>query len=259
MLTGLALGWALAGGGASAQNSPSHPDWSGLYSNPSLAAFQGRKVDLHGFASANADLDPVVMGHLQPWAAALMEATDTEADDTGAVCLSSGIFRHPSTVAGFQFIFLPDKILMVSTDVQQVGTRRIYLTDKHPANLPYTWNGHSIGHWEGDTLVVDTVGFNDKSWLMSGRDPHTEELHVVERIRAVADGELIEVATTVEDRKALTTPYGFTRYYNRTNQDFPQEICNGTPGEQQRWNGIRKDAIQRQLQRKVQSTVAQQP
>src|SRR4029077_11000879 len=98
-----------------------------------------------------------------------------------------------------------DRIILPSTMLNVVGVRRIYLMDRHPAHLAASWLGHSIGRWEGDTFVIDTIGFNDKSWLMSGMEPHTEELHVVERVRAVGDGSLLEFRTTVEDRKALTS------------------------------------------------------
>jgi hypothetical protein len=175
-----------------------------------------------------------------------MEATDTEAEDTGAICQLAGMFRHPTTVAGFQWLQEPGEVLMVSTILQEVGVRRVYLTDKHPKRLPHTWLGHSIGRWEGDTLVVDTVGFNDKSWLMSAMQPHTEELHVIERIRAVADGALLEVVTTVDDWKTLTGPYTYSRYYQKAAAEPEETVCNGEPGEPQRWWKKRQEAIARQ-------------
>jgi len=64
--------------------------------------------------------------------------------------------------------------------------------------------GHSIGRWDGDTLVIDTVGFNDKSWI--GLYPHTERLHVVERYRRVDMGHL-EITMTLEDPGAFTKPW----------------------------------------------------
>ena len=124
-----------------------------------------------------------------------------------------------------------------------VGVRRIYMTDRHPKRLPATWAGHSIGRWEGDTLVVDTIGFNDKSWLMSSMMPHTQELHLVERIRAVGDGSLLEFHSTVEDVKALTSPYSYTRYYKKTGGEYVESLCNSEPGDMRMWDGFRKHAL----------------
>jgi len=67
--------------------------------------------------------------------------------------------------------------------------------------------GDSIGKWEGDTLVIDTVGFNDKTWLDRGGLPHSEDLHVVERIRRV-DHDTLEIKITIDDPKAYTKTWG---------------------------------------------------
>jgi hypothetical protein len=231
------------------------PDWTGIYNivGDILDDVRGVHEDLGEFKPLHPGLfgpdglDTVVKRHLQPWATAKMDASDGAADDLGAICQLAGIFRHPPGVAGFMWLMTPGKILMVSTDLNEVGVRRIYLTDKHPRNLAPTWNGHSIGHWEGRTLVVDTVGFNDKSWLNTSLEPHTEELHVVERIRAVADGSLLEVYTTIDDRKALTAPYSYSRYYKKTTAEFAEvELpCNSEPGDQQMWNYMRHNALKK--------------
>ena len=211
-------------------------DWSGRYT-------MARGADLRGFQPVNQRLDDVVMKALQPWARLKIAETNGVADDTGAVCNLAGLFRHLSVLGNFYWIPGDGKIIMAaSMEVEIAGVRRIYLNRGHPPNLPHTWLGDSVGHWEGDTLVVDTTGFNDKSWLMSGMEPHTEELHVVERFRQVAPG-LLEIQTTVDDRKALTTPYTYTRYEKKVNSEAPEQICNGDPGEQAEWVGFQKSAI----------------
>ena len=95
------------------------------------------------------------------------------------------------------------------------ATRTIHLdpVDPPPAD---TWMGHSVGRWEGDTLVVDVIGFNDKTWLADARDRptptsrgiwlHSDALHVVERWR-LADADTLEYQATVEDPKMLTRPW----------------------------------------------------
>jgi hypothetical protein len=77
--------------------------------------------------------------------------------------------------------------------------------------------GHAIGHWEGDTLVVDTVGFNDKTWLDRVGHPHSEALHVVERFRRV-DQNSLQDDITIEDPKAYTRPWTIHRMFKSMQQ-----------------------------------------
>lgn len=87
--------------------------------------------------------------------------------------------------------------------VRQIFTDR----QTHDTSLGPTWMGDSIGHWEGDTLVVDTTGFNDKTWLDRAGHPHSDQLHVTERIRRV-DKNTLQDELTFEDPKAYTRPWG---------------------------------------------------
>jgi hypothetical protein len=75
--------------------------------------------------------------------------------------------------------------------------------------------GESVGHYEGDTLVVDTIGFNDRTFVDSYRTPHTDKLHVVERFRLIDGGNTLEVAVTVEDPGAFHQPWSATRNRHR--------------------------------------------
>src|SRR5262249_49089764 len=134
------------------------------------------------------DLDKLIIAHLQPWAKAKMQATDGAADDTGAVCKADGIFRFPPFAGRFLWLPAPGKIVVGFGEINTAGIKRIYLNREHPKNLFPTWNGDSIGRWEGETLLVDTSGFNSKSWLMSAMEPHTEETRLTERIRRVTGG-----------------------------------------------------------------------
>jgi hypothetical protein len=108
--------------------------------------------------------------------------------------------------------------------------RRIY-TDgrKHPADLDLTWLGHSVGHWEGVTLVVDTVGTNGRGRPLNGyisgavnsktdnarRLPVSDQLHLVERIRLVGGGEYLEDEITISDPKTYTRPFTVKHYWQR--------------------------------------------
>ena len=223
--------------------SEGRPDGTGYYTlatNRELAG-TGLKQDARGEA-----LNDLIVPHLQPWAKARMEATDGVADDTGQVCLPDGIFRYPS-MAG-RFLWLPERgrIVMVFSNINTAGVRRIYLDRPHPKNPIPSWNGHSVGRWEGDTLLVDTVGFNDKSWLFGGMEPHTEEAHLIERIRRVGNGAFMEINITVEDRHALTSAYSYNRYYKKQPDaaGMPEDVCNEDPVT---WKQYRDQALKKQL------------
>jgi len=198
------------------------PDWTGYY-------MLARDRDAAGLNIISPDFSKTIADHLQPWAKLKMEETNGIADDTGAVCQPAGILRVPGTPFSGNFLFLPhgDKIVMAFYQNVTSRARRIYLNRQHPKNVPPTWNGHSIGHWEGDTLVVDTIGFNDKSWLSSDMAPHTEETHLMERMRQIQHNgsTYIEIVGTVEDRHALTSAYTYSRYYKKQPQEMPVIIC----------------------------------
>ena len=96
---------------------------------------------------------------------------------------------------------------------------------KHPAELDPTWFGHSIGSWEKDTLVIDTVGFNDKSWYDGRGTPHTEQLHTIERWTRLDLGRL-QNKVTIDDPGAYSRPFEVTINASTTIGDEVMEyIC----------------------------------
>jgi hypothetical protein len=95
----------------------------------------------------------------------------------------------------------------------------------HLKDLPGSWMGDSIGHWEGDTLVVDTTGFNDKTWVDRAGHPHSESLHVVERMRRV-DDKTLQIDVTIDDPIAYTKPWGGTLMFQaRPDWSLSELIC----------------------------------
>jgi hypothetical protein len=237
--TGFALVAILLCGTAYAQP----PDWTGRYT-------ELRGKSLGSLKQVSPNLSDVITAHLQPWARAKMEATDGVADDTGAICEPDGIFRYPVNAQGpGSFLWLPaaDKIVLIYAQINTAGVRRVYLNRKHPDHILPTWNGDSIGRWEGDTLLVDTIGFNDKSWLHPAMQPHTEETHLIERFRLLPDagGNIIEMTATVEDRHALTSAYTFTRYFRKSGESLPENICND---DIDIWKDFKNKALNRRLQ-----------
>ncbi len=122
------------------------------------------------------------------------------------------------------FVLYPAQpIFIVQTPKEVIVTwqadhmvRHIFLTDKHSANVKPSWFGESIGHYEnGDTLVVDTIGLNSRTFVDNYRTPHTDKLHVVERFKLTNVDSRIEVTVTVEDPGAFTTPWSAQQIYRR--------------------------------------------
>ena len=112
------------------------------------------------------------------------------------------------------FIQTPTEVLMTWQADHMV--RRVLLTDRHSANPTPSWFGESIGHYEnGDTLVIDTIGLNTRTFVDNYRTPHTDKLHVVERFKLARDAKTIEVTVTIDDSGAFTTPWSAMQRYRR--------------------------------------------
>jgi len=132
-------------------------------------------------------------------------------DDPEKFCLPNGAVRANP---------LPYKIVAGSQNDRAAVGRKYsqlpaILLDGRKPNLdiePESWSGLSNGKWDGDTLVVDTVGFNDKAWLDSTGKPHSDAMHLTERYKRPDLGHL-NVELTIDDAKAFTKPYSFTRSF----------------------------------------------
>jgi hypothetical protein len=132
---------------------------------------------------------------------------DNRKDSPQAHCLPAAVTR-----LGPLYEMVQSKaFLVVISDDDSPGFHQIYLDGRqHPKEPDYLWYGHSIGHWEGDRLVVDRVNFEENVWLDQESHPHSDKLHVVERYRRVDLGHL-ETETTVEDPGVLAKPWTMKR------------------------------------------------
>jgi hypothetical protein len=103
--------------------------------------------------------------------------------------------------------------------------REIYMDGRsHPSDPDPSWWGNSIGKWQGDTLVIDSVGFNDRTWLDYQGLPHTEALHLVERYRRV-DHDSLQLVLSIDDPKAYTKTWEATNNYKLKPWDIGEDIC----------------------------------
>jgi hypothetical protein len=123
-----------------------------------------------------------------------------------------------------QIVHTPREVIMLFEYDHMV--RHIFTDGRgHPGDLMPTWMGHSTGKWDGDTLVVDTVGFNDKSWLDRVGHAHSEQLHVVERMRRVPP-DTLQIDFTIEDAKAYTKPITSTlKFQLKPNWEIMEQSC----------------------------------
>src|SRR5436190_5988362 len=97
---------------------------------------------------------------------------------------------------------------------------------KLPEDPNPTWSWYSVGHWEGDTLVVESPGFNDRTWLDRAGHPHSDKLHVTERFRRVNFGHM-QYQITLEDPETLTKPLRWSlAVHYRADTDMPENVCN---------------------------------
>jgi len=137
-----------------------------------------------------------------PWAEALVKTRQSK-EDPEANCLPAGIPR--GSPYPWRMVQTPTHyFLLFEGNIHSY--RQIFMNAKHPADPDPTWFGHSVGHWEGNTLIVDTVGFNDKFWFDYMGHPHTEKLHTIERYTRTDEGHLA-IEVTIDDPGAYTQPF----------------------------------------------------
>ena len=127
---------------------------------------------------------------------------------------------------GFQplyFVQTPNEVVLIYASDEQV--RHVYLDVPHSESPKPSWYGESVGRYEGDTLVVDTIGLNDKTFIDAFRTPHSQKLHVVERFKLVDGGKAMQVNITLEDPDAFTAPWSLMQRYNRVQGPFEERVC----------------------------------
>ena len=202
----VSTGCANQSGAPAAQTTTARPDLSGMWSRVGVAPGPG----------STRSINPTETPPMTPWAAekfkAVREGTggpgDKGRDDLDPVvtsCSPPGLTRIFAFPRPFEILQIPGRVLLHFEWDHWI--RQIWTDGReHPKDPDPSWMGHSIGSWDGDTLVVDTVGLNDKTWIDSIGYPHSEALHVIERYRRRSHDEL-EVNITIDDPKAYTKPW----------------------------------------------------
>ena len=147
----------------------------------------------------------------QPWAKALFDARQDYQFEPHTRCKPSGFARQFITPYGVEFVDMPDLKRLYIFDIGGPHTyRTVYMDGRtHPAHLEPSFYGHSIGWWEGDTLVVDTVGYNEEFWMDRRGVPHTDKLHTLEKFTRT-NHDTIAYQMTIDDPATFTKPWNAT-------------------------------------------------
>ena len=186
-----------------------HPDLGnskGSWEPPGIGDMAGTGGGFAGSAQPDHKIEVPFL----PWAKDLFVTRNANytKDDPEGYCLPPGIPRMYATSFPFQIYQLPDRILFVFEGGAHMW-RVVYMDGRQhtpPDQLNPTYLGEGIGHWEGDTLVVDVTGLNDRSWIDAAGHPHTEKLHVVERFTRV-NQLILHYQATMEDPGAYSKPW----------------------------------------------------
>jgi hypothetical protein len=234
--------------GAMAQGSSAIPDFSSNGwktangtefirvpgSPPPLSNDPGHPYISNGIANRTGQQPNYRIGDLsnpnvKQWAKEVMKKDNEEvlkgkiAFTPGQSCVPWGVPAVSLSGGPFFFVQTPKVVYLIEEGDRQA--RRIYMNIPHSANLKPSWYGESVGKYEGDTLVIDTIGMNNKTFVDNYRTPHSEKLHVVERWRKIDGGKQIEVHMTIEDPETFNQPWQVIRRYDRTEEDMGENIC----------------------------------
>jgi hypothetical protein len=193
------------------------PDWSGVWENAS-----GIRLDA---PDGKPNPPPLNAEYGAKYKTALARAAaGNPINDPTASCIWPGVPRIVISPYPSEYIVQPGRVTIIYEYMSQV--RRIYTDGRpHPDHLDPSYNGHSIGHWEGDTLVVDTVGLRADTMYGNSGLTHSDQLHLIERIRLSAP-DILEDEVTAIDPKALTAPWvSKIRYKRHSDWAFLDYVC----------------------------------
>lgn len=190
------------------------PDWGGIWE------IDWRNQRGNTQPRPQMKLTPEYQQRLDAFRAAQKDGENLQGE--AANCVPSGMPGIMTQPYPIEFLFQPDKVVLLIETYMQY--RHIW-TDGRPLPEdpdPY-FNGHSVGRWEGDTLVVDTIGFVPTTMLAPGV-PHSDQLRISERIRRVAP-EWLEIEVTLNDPVVLAEPFTVTNTYHRLDGELREYVC----------------------------------
>jgi hypothetical protein len=214
-----------------AQKATPPADLNGVWRRSRRAPDKARKYTIYELAFSISNQKPP----MTPWGESKFKTVRpnvgpnavniSESNDPTINCAPPGVPRiYLMRGEPLEIMQTPNKTVMLFEYDHFI--REIYTDGRqHTKDLPATWMGEAIGKWQGDTFVVDTIGFNDKTWLDNDGHPHSEELHLVEKLRRVSH-DTLTIDTSIEDPKAYTKPWGGHAIYElKPDWNLGEMVC----------------------------------
>lgn len=198
---------------------------SGAHAAGPDAALTAAQSDPRNFEGAWTDLptnSPFLLGIDLPYKPAAQDiaATHLELFKAGHAAASAHLTCRPTGVQGVtspkgpvMILQTPEKLVFISEEDREV--RKVFLDSQHPQDLKPSYSGDAVAHWEGNTLVVETVGYNGKGQLDEVGNPHGAQLHMVQRLTKSADGNTLTNVMTFTDPEYYKEPFTKTRVWQR--------------------------------------------
>ncbi len=179
--------------------------------------------------------NPILLPHTRE---ALGEIAQNEIDDyphpqNQTLCMPPGVPHILNLFDNMTVLQTPASVVFMYSRDHQV--RQVRLNQAHSTNFGHSWWGESVGHYEGDTLVVDTIGLMDDMETDRFGTPHSDKMHVVERYRLSDDGSILEIELDIEDHGAFAMPWKARADYEPNNYMWLETIC--AENHRQSWPG----------------------
>ncbi len=194
--------------------------------HPYVSNFEARRTG----AQPNWRVADLNNPNLKPWVIEALKKANAESLAGKAMftrearCWPTGVPAMLLNPGRLYFVQTPREVWIIQEADHRV--RHVLLDQPHSTDPKPTWYGESVGRYEGgDTLVVDTIGMNDKTFVDSYRTPHTSALHVVERFKLIEGGKVLEVNFTAEDPGAFNAPWSASKRWLRVQAPLAEEAC----------------------------------
>lgn len=227
-----AANWPDFGAGIAAWDGVDQGDFLAVPGGPAPVGQDPRfeRVPNNAGGQPNFRIGDVSNPNLRDWVREAMQRDNDEvlagkfAFSPRSHCAPGGVPNFDLMGGGaMHFLQTPGMVVLIHDGDAQM--RRVHLNVPHSANPQPSWYGESVGHYEGDTLVVDTIALDDRSFVDAYRTPHTDRLHVVERFRLLEGGAEIELIVTIDDPGAFNAPWQGLRRYERVEVTLQEVIC----------------------------------
>ncbi|MGC4030043.1 MAG: hypothetical protein QM696_14365 [Steroidobacteraceae bacterium] len=152
--------------------------------------------------------------------------TDAQEHDPLNECMPIGPFRMMARPdIRMEFVRQKGRLMMLFEELALGHMRVVHFDRPHRTGAVPTWQGDTVGRWDRDVLTLETANFNDRTWLNSAGMRHSDALRLVETLRPLKGGDVIEYTMQATDPKAMQRPYVYTRYFFKDNPEFRDVAC----------------------------------